>query len=126
MAKGKFYAAYIRLRSLPTGEWLVHEDLRTCLVADAEQRGTNLTEVAIDILAQRYGVAASSSSRKAAPGKDAWELVLRIPLQLKMAIGARANKAGHSLQQEVREALCAHYGLAMPAKRSRGTATSAA
>lgn len=109
------FQAFVRLRSHTTGEWLVPEELRPKLVADAEAAGSNLTEVVLQILAARYRVAYEPNGRRTAPSKNGEELNLRLPWPLKTAIGASANENGTTLQDEIRASLSAHYGLQMPA-----------
>lgn len=111
MAQG-YHQTFIRLRSHTTGEWLVSPELRPRLVEDAEEAGTNLTDVVLQILAKRYKVPIEPTGRKTTPAKDGEELNLRLPLPLKTAIGAKANVAGHSLQRQILDDLSAHYKLA--------------
>lgn len=114
MAQDGYHQTFIRLRSHTTGEWLTHKDLRPRLVKEATQTETNLTEVVLRILAERYGVPYEPTGRKTAPAKNGEELNLRLPLPLKTAIGAEANVIGHSLQRQILADLCDHYELAMP------------
>jgi hypothetical protein len=120
-----YFQAFVRLRSRPGGERLAPEELRPRLVADAEARGSNLTDVANEILAARYRVPFEPTGRKTAASPDGEELNLRIPWDLKTAIGAEANVHGRSLQREILAALCDHYGLALPEPPQRTRARAA-
>lgn len=116
MAQNGYHQTFIRLRSHTTHEWLTSPKLRPCLVADAAKTGTNLTEVVLEILAKRYKVPYEPSGRKTKPAKNGEELNLRLPHELRTAIGAEANVEGHSLQRQILADLCDHYKLAMPAR----------
>lgn len=109
----QFFQAFVRLRST-TGEWIAPPELREKLVADAEEQDSNLTEVVIAILAGRYRVTFAPIGRRTAPNPTGEELNLRLPWDLKTAIGAAANVQGHSLQRQIIGELCAHYGLELP------------
>lgn len=112
-----YHQAYVRLRSQPSGKWLVHPDLRDRLVGDAVSRETNITEVASRILADRFGVAYTSPGRRTAgvPQADAEILNMRIPLSVWKAIERRSIKTRKPKMTELRHALCAHYELPIPA-----------
>ncbi len=100
------------------------------LVALARDRGSNLTSVTLEILARRYGVPFEPSGRKTTPDPDGEEINLSIPLPLMQAIGAVANvRPGRpSIQNEIRRALCAEFGLAFSkpqrARRPRSRAAA--
>ena len=119
------FTAFIRLRSLTTREWLAPSDLRPRLAADAEERGSNLTEIVLEILSAHYKVPFEPSGRKAKPSGDAEELNLRLPMNLYRAIAVSASRYPRTVQREILSTLCAHYGLRLtkplPRKRRRGT-----
>lgn len=107
--------AFIRLRSKATEAWFVHPDLRARLVADAEAQGSNLSDVAIKILADLHGVAYVPNGRKTAPREDTDILNLRLPRPLYAAIARAAlPRFGSKYQDAIRADLCAHYGLSLP------------
>jgi hypothetical protein len=106
------FQAFVRLRSHTTGDWIAPKELRPLIVKDAD--GGNLTEVVVKILADVFKIPFEPNGRKTAPSKNAEELNLRLPWDLKTAIGARANENGRSLQREIIAVLCDHYGLALP------------
>ncbi|MFL5313063.1 MAG: hypothetical protein ACJ79H_21735 [Myxococcales bacterium] len=112
--------AFVRLRSGSSGELLVPAELRQRLAEDAKDRGTNLTEVVVSILAKRYGVECEVDQRDTKPSKSGDWLNLRLPLPLYQALElARIGSGRRSYQDELRGALCVHYGLRMPAKPPR-------
>lgn len=116
MTNPDYHQAYIRLQSKTTSEWFVHPDLRHRLVADAEAQGSNLSEVAIKILADKYGVAYVSNGRRTAPKEDPVILNLRLPRPLYAAIARAALPTyGPKYQDAIRADLCAHYGLSVSA-----------
>lgn len=115
----EFHQAWVRFRSLSTGEWLVHPDLRTRLIEDAERHGTNLTDVALAILSDRYKIPHQQSSRRTVPRADGDFLNMRVPVRLWKAIRAAANRSGRKDMDELRFALCSHYGLRVPPAPTR-------
>lgn len=107
------HQAFVRLKSKTTGDWFVAPELRARLVADAQEQGTNLTEVAVGILCRRYSVAYEPNGRRANPKADDGVLNLRLPVRLYRAIKASTDGP---YQDAIRAALCEHYGLSVPAR----------
>jgi hypothetical protein len=116
------FQAFVRLRT-KQGDWVVHPDLRERLVKDAAADGTNLTEVAVQILARSCGVPFEPNGRRTAPSKGADELNLRLPLRLYHVLTATY---GSKYQDGIRSLLCAHYGLRVPARPRRTRRRAAA
>jgi hypothetical protein len=105
------HIAFVRLRSKTTREWFVHEDLRPRLVADAAERGTNLSDVAVDVLCKRFAIPFEPNGRKTHPQRDDDVINLRLPAALYRAlVSAYAVK----YQDGIRHVLCAYYGLSVP------------
>lgn len=106
---------FVRFRST-AGGMLVPEELRTKLLAEAEERGTNLNAVIVTILARRFGIAFEPEGRSAAkstPRVDVASLKVSLPIQLRQAVG-RAAQSAHpprSVPEEIRRALADHFGL---------------
>lgn len=119
MARTKGKQLYIRLKSLTTGEWLVHPELRQRMVADVAAQGTNLTDVATLILAGRYKIAYESTGRRTDPRLDEDFLNFNIPWKLWTAISHASLRSRRTELDEVRYTLCAHYGLVVPPKPLR-------
>lgn len=113
------HQAFVRLRSHTTGRWFVDPELRPKLVADAEAQDSNLTEVAVKILCDRFGVPYEANGRKTAPRGSGDELNLRIPTALYRILSATY---GAKYQDGIRQALCQHYGLEVPGRRSAAAA----
>ena len=111
--------AFIRLRSKTTGDWFVHPDLRDRLIADAAEQDTNMSDQIIRILSERYKVPYEPGGRTTNPGDDNDVINLgsavshRLERTIKMAAARR--QSGTWIDQ-IREDLCAYYGLAVPPK----------
>jgi hypothetical protein len=112
---GDFVQRFVRLRSHTTSQWLAAPELRPRLVEAAEEQGSNLTEVVIGILATTYKVPFEPNGRRTAPADNGEELNLRLPVRLDRSIGIAAARNGRSVPDEIRAALCEHYGLRIPA-----------
>lgn len=108
--------AHVRLRSGLDGAPLAHPELRPRLVADAVEEGTNLTEVALAILHKRFRLPFVARSITRTPNADEDYLRLRLPAPLYHNLTATY---GTKYVQAIREILCAHYGLPMPAPPAR-------
>lgn len=108
MSNQDYQQAFVRLRSKTTGEWLASEDLRPLMVADAIEQQTNLTEIALRILAERYGIKHKPNGRRTNPGTDEAVLNLRVPGKLARAI---QRTAGNRWCHQIRFDLQDHYGL---------------
>lgn len=107
-----YHDAYVRLRSKPTGRWLVHPDLRARLVEDADEIGTSLTDVVVRILAVHYGLThAMAKGRRKSATPDAPVLKLRIPIDVWRALGFAAKASDREENDVIREVLCSHYDL---------------
>lgn len=109
---------YVALRSRKTGEWFVHPELRSKMVADAQERGTSLTDLTVHILCQHFKVDYTPNVRKSEPDEDKGYLMLRLPPELERAISATYPKRS---AEGIRQVLCVHYGLRIPprAKQTR-------
>lgn len=110
--KTEYKTAMVRLRSQGPGqEWIVPAELRPKLVADAEEKGTNMTDVALAILATRFKIPYEANGRKSTPKADDDLMILRLPWNLFQVISATATSRRWSYVDEIRSTLCAHYGL---------------
>lgn len=109
---GKTHEVYVRLRSRTTGQPLTSTELRPRLVADARDRGTNVTAVIVEILAAHYRMNVKPISAKAT---NAAEDVSEFPVFLPVALAQKIRsslKLGETMQRRITGILCAHYGLA--------------
>lgn len=80
-----------------------------------------MTEVAVQILCERYSVPFTSPSRRTDPRPDDDKIVLRLPKELDDAI---RHEHGKHAMDGLRAALCEHYGLEVPARGPRRRAAA--
>lgn len=118
----------VRLRSVTTREWYASPELRPRLVADANEQGTNLTEIVLMILAKRLGYTYAPNGRRTEPGASEEIVKLDVPLELDRLVGAAYPDV--SRPKAIIRLLSAHYGLGIPvpkqrARRRRRSAASA-
>jgi hypothetical protein len=57
-------------------------DLKRSLAREVERRRASLNDVAVAILASRFGVAFTPSGRRGAPPSSAGDVLLRMPREL--------------------------------------------
>jgi hypothetical protein len=105
----------LRTRSTVSEEWLAPPDLRPRLVALAADRGSNMTDVVIELLSEHYGIEYDLTGRRSVPGPDPGVITLRIPVSLHRAAAQRAGSAYPqiSIPQEVTRVLCERLGIAL-------------
>ncbi len=75
-------------------------DLKRSLAREVERRRASLNDVAVAILASRFGVAFTPSGRRGAPPSSAGDVLLRMPRELKDRLTRRAaerHKSTHDL-----------------------------
>jgi myo-inositol-1-phosphate synthase len=78
---------------MPTG-------LKRSLALEAERRRMSLNDVAVTILASRFGVSFTPSGRRGSPARPAGDVLLRMPRELKDRLARRAaerRKSTHDL-----------------------------
>lgn len=113
----------VRFRSTVGGTMLVPDELRPMLMAEAKRTETSITNVVTRVLAERYGVEVESAARAGRdPDPDAPSLKVRLPTRLHEAISRAAGDHypdRRSIPDEIRDSLCAHYGLAPVGRRVR-------
>jgi hypothetical protein len=114
-------ATFIRLRSKTTGDWLVHPKLRDHLIKDASREGTNMTDVIVRILSDRYKTPYESGGRTTNPGNsnDVINLGDALPKRLERAIKMAAARDSGTWIDRIRADLCEHYGLKIPVKKAK-------
>lgn len=115
MARARAYRqAFVHLKN-SAGHWTVDPQLRPRLVADAAEAKTSLTDIACRILAERYKVPYTPSVRRRDPDPNDEVLNFAVPHNLANAIRRSADRNGRSSWiDEIRAALCAHYGFRLP------------
>lgn len=101
----------------PQRGWLVHPDLRTRMIEEAQEKGTNLGDLAVQILSKHFNIphTVNGSSRRTTPREDAEQFNFRMPASLERVLGA--TYPGKELADGIRYVLCAHYGLRVPPKK---------
>jgi hypothetical protein len=90
------------------------EALRDALVADAEERGASINDLAVGILAERFEIEFEGSGRKSPGVRGGRVGAYRMPLSLWHAIGVEALTQQTTMKAIVAEVLGTHYGLSVP------------
>lgn len=109
----------------------VPRDLRAKLIEDAEEQESNVTDVAVAILAERYKVAVPESrGRRTTPNPDSQSMLLRVPERLHTAIAHAAVTNKTSAAKQIIADLCSYYTLPVPdpprRRRRRSSSSSSA
>jgi hypothetical protein len=117
MTTEQYEQRFVRLRSATTREWYCDPALRARLVADANAQETNLTEIALQILAKRLGYSYAPNGRRTSPGANEEILNLRVPLALDDLIGQAYPRL--SRPKAIIRILSTHYGLALPVPKKQ-------
>lgn len=97
----------------------IPEQLRSRLVADAQEANASINETAVAILAARYGVEREPSGRPFRGEAGSTQIVLSVPPELRDAIRLHAARKGEPMRAVVIEELAANYGLSIPAEDRR-------
>jgi hypothetical protein len=90
-------------------------DLKAELSALAVERETNMNDVAIEILAEAFGVRYTPRRRRAVSPGDSSDVVLRMPAALKKKVRRQAFNREEPMAQIVVEALRAGIDGGVPA-----------
>jgi myo-inositol-1-phosphate synthase len=85
-------------------------DLKRRLAHEVEARGSNLNDVAIEILASRFAVPFQGSGRRAGRSSGKGDVLLRMPAELKDKLARRASERGRSVTQLIVETLTERLG----------------
>jgi myo-inositol-1-phosphate synthase len=93
-------------------------DLKQRLAAEVERREASLNDVAVAILASRFGVAFTPSGRRGAPPRPAGDVLLRMPRDLKERLARRAQERRKTTHDLIVETLSEGLG---PRKESMPT-----
>ena len=80
-------------------------ELKARLSAEVADRGSNLNDVAVGILASRFAVPFEPSGRKGAPPKGEGDVLLRMPADLKDRLQQRAADRGTNTNELINEIL---------------------
>lgn len=91
------------------------EGIKAALAADAEARSASINDLAVGILAERFGVPFSGSGRRSPGFRGSAVGAYRMPTALWLAISHAAADRQTTKKQVVADALAEHYGLAAAA-----------
>src|SRR5215210_3329377 len=84
--------------------------LKRRLAREVEARGTNLNDVAVGILASRFGVSFEPSGRRGTARGAEGDVLLRMPPALKERLARRASERKRTLTQLIVETLSERLG----------------
>jgi myo-inositol-1-phosphate synthase len=84
--------------------------LKRRLAREVARRQGTLNDIAVELLADRYGVAFEPSGRKGSVPSDSGEVLLRVPPELKHRLDADARERGTSKNQVIVETLAEQLG----------------
>lgn len=97
----------------------VSPELKDALVADANLRNSNMTDVATEILARHYGVPWEPCSGRRAQIGESTEILLKMPTALARKIDEVAWRGKRPKSDVVREILSKHYEIVFVPSGSR-------
>src|SRR5712691_10757652 len=93
--------------------------LKRSLVREVARSGGNLNDVAVGILAERFGVPHSPTGRRSPLPGGSGVVVLRMPAELKQAVQAEAFRSGSNTNDVILESFALHLGLPFQSNRRR-------
>src|SRR3954453_2252666 len=85
-------------------------DLKRRLADEVERRAASLNDVAVAILASRFGVSFTPSGRRGARPRPAGDVLLRMPRDLKDRLARRAQERRKTTHDLIVETLSAGLG----------------
>jgi myo-inositol-1-phosphate synthase len=94
--------------------------LKRGLALEVERRGASLNDVAVSILASRFGVAFQPSGRRGAPPRPAGDVLLRLPRELKDRLVRRAAERRKTIHDLIVETLSEGLGQRKEAMATNG------
>ena len=86
-------------------------ELKRRLTAEVEARASNLNDIAVEILAARYGIAFEPTGRKGHPRRESGDVLLRMPRALKERLRERASGRRRTTNDLIVETLAERLGL---------------
>ncbi|MDP9491253.1 MAG: hypothetical protein M3P42_03495, partial [Actinomycetota bacterium] len=86
-------------------------ELKERLAAEVANRGSNLNDVAVGILASRFAVPFEPTGRKGTPPKGAGDVLLRMPAELKERLQQRAAERRTNTNELINEILAERLGV---------------
>ena len=93
-------------------------ELKQRLAAEVADRGSNLNDVAVGILASRFAVPFEPSGRKGVPPKGAGDVLLRMPAELKDRLQTRAAERRTNANELINEILAERLGVTAGGRRT--------
>ena len=100
------------------------DELKRRLAAEVAERGSNLNDVAVGILAARFAVPFEPSGRKGTAPKGAGDVLLRMPAELKQTLQERAADARTNTNELINEILAERLGAPAGARTARSGSPS--
>src|SRR5215210_7942352 len=91
-------------------------ELKKRLADEVGRRGSNLNDVAVEILAARFGVDYDPTGRKGTPRGSGRDVLLRMPRALKDRLGQRASERRRTTNDLIVETLSERLGITSPRK----------
>ncbi len=86
-------------------------ELKRRLADEVRERGANLNDVAVEILAARFGIPFEPTGRKGSPGGGSGDVLLRMPRALKDRLRDRAEGRHRTTNDLIVETLAERLGL---------------
>jgi myo-inositol-1-phosphate synthase len=99
-------------------------DLKQRLAGEVEKRKASLNDVAVSILASRFGVPFEPSGRRGAPPRPAGDVLLRMPRELKERLARRAGERHKTTHDLIVETLSGGLGSRKEQMAENGKASS--
>src|SRR5918992_3050291 len=93
--------------------------LKRRLAREVGRRKSTLNDIAVEILAQRYGVAFERSGRKGSVPGDTGDVLLRVPPELKEQLDADARERGQSMNDVIVEELSERLDATVSRRKER-------
>ena len=100
------------------------DELKRRLAREVAERGSNLNDVAVGILASRFAVPFEPSRRKGAPPKEAGDVLLRMPGELRDLLRQRAADRGRNTNDFINEILAEGLSASAGGRSTRPMATT--
>jgi myo-inositol-1-phosphate synthase len=91
-------------------------ELKKRLADEVAQRGSNLNDVAVEILARRFGIEFDPTGRRGSPRATGRDVLLRMPRILKDRLRQRASERKRTTNELIVETLSERLGVNSPRK----------
>jgi myo-inositol-1-phosphate synthase len=100
------------------------DELKRRLADEVARTRSNLNDVAVGILASRFGVPFEPSGRHAAPPRESGDVVLRMPPELSEKLKRRASERRDNTNDLILDTLAGRLGVSRPRPRRKDTMAS--